>query len=89
MANIKQTRKRVGTNHDQRLQNAAFKSELRSTVKVFEKKAAQNDVEGAKEAFSNAVRKIDKAASRGIFHKNTAARQKSRLNTRLNELTAS
>ncbi|SER80085.1 30S ribosomal protein S20 [Salisediminibacterium halotolerans] len=88
MANIKQARKRVGTIEKKRAQNAAFKSELRTTVKVFEKKADQNDVAGAKEAFSNAVKKIDKAVNRGIFHKNTAARQKSRMHKRLNELSA-
>ncbi|MBU9722523.1 MULTISPECIES: 30S ribosomal protein S20 [Bacillaceae] len=88
MANIKSAIKRVQTSEKRRAQNASFKSELRTAVKTFNTKAENKDVEGAKEAFLVATKKIDKAANRGLIHKNAANRQKSSLQKRLNEVTA-
>jgi small subunit ribosomal protein S20 len=88
MANIKSAIKRGRTIEKQRAQNASFKSDLRRSIKVFNTKAEEKDVEGAKEAFLIATKKLDKAANRGIFHKNAANRQKSRLQKRLNEVSA-
>src|SRR5699024_10748072 len=84
MANIKSAIKRVKTNDKRRAQNTSFKSELRTSVKAFQTKVEGNDVEGAKEAFLVATKNIDKAANRGILHKNTANRQKSTLQKQLN-----
>ncbi|MCR6106292.1 30S ribosomal protein S20 [Salipaludibacillus agaradhaerens] len=88
MANIKSAIKRGRTNEKRRAQNAAFKSDLRRSIKVFNAKAEEKDVEGAKVAFLVATKKLDKAANRGLFHKNAANRQKSRLQQRLNEISA-
>ncbi|UTR09335.1 30S ribosomal protein S20 [Evansella sp. LMS18] len=88
MANIKSAIKRVQTSEKRRAQNAAFKSDLRTSIKTFNAKAENNDVDGAKEAFLVATKKIDKAADRGLIHKNAANRQKSRLQKRLNEVSA-
>ncbi|MGJ9381676.1 30S ribosomal protein S20 [Salipaludibacillus neizhouensis] len=88
MANIKSAVKRVQTNEKRRAQNAAFKSDLRTAIKIFNTKADQKDVDGSKQAFLSATKKIDKAANKGIFHKNVANRQKSRLQQRLNEISA-
>ncbi|ADH99875.1 30S ribosomal protein S20 [Salisediminibacterium selenitireducens] len=88
MANIKSAKKRVLTNEKRRAQNASFKSDLRSSVKVFNTKVEQKDVEGAKAAFTTAVKKIDKAVNRGVYHKNKAARQKSALQQKMNGLGA-
>ncbi|WP_096188335.1 30S ribosomal protein S20 [Evansella halocellulosilytica] len=88
MANIKSAIKRVNTSEKRRAQNAAFKSDLRTAIKTFNTKAEQKDVDGAKQAFLLATKKIDKAANKGIIHKNAANRQKSRLQVTLNEVTA-
>lgn len=88
MANIKSAIKRAKKSEKRRAQNAAIKSDLRTSIKTFYAKADTNDVEAAKEAFLVATKKIDKAASKGLIHKNAANRQKSRLAKRLNEITA-
>jgi small subunit ribosomal protein S20 len=88
MPNIKSAIKRVKTNNEKRAHNSTIKSAMRSAVKAFEVKVANNDVEGAKVAYVEAVRKLDKAAGRNIIHKNTVARNKSRLAKQLNGLTA-
>ncbi|MBU9713387.1 30S ribosomal protein S20 [Evansella tamaricis] len=88
MANIKSAIKRVQTSEKRRAQNASFKSDLRTAVKTFNTKADNKDVEGAKQAFLVATKKLDKAANRGLLHKNAANRQKSALQKRLNEVSA-
>jgi small subunit ribosomal protein S20 len=88
MANIKSAIKRVKTNNKQRAHNASLKSAMRTAIKSFETKASNNDVEGAKEAFLAATKKLDKAATKGIIHKNAASRQKSRLAKQLNGISA-
>lgn len=88
MPNIKSAIKRVKTNEKKRAQNASQKSALRTAIKTFEKFVEQNDVEAAKQALNIANKKLDKAAAKGIIHKNTAARQKSRLAKKLNSISA-
>ncbi|MCF6137987.1 30S ribosomal protein S20 [Pseudalkalibacillus berkeleyi] len=88
MANIKSAIKRVKTNDKRRAVNASYKSAMRTSIKNFETKVANNDVEGAKEAFVVATKKLDKAAGKGILHKNAAARKKSSLAKQLNGLSA-
>ncbi|MFD0692859.1 30S ribosomal protein S20 [Paenibacillus sp. GCM10027628] len=87
MPNIKSAIKRVKVSEKRRLRNASQKSALRTAVKAFET-AASNNVETAKEALINASKKLDKAASKGLIHKNAANRKKSRLAKKLNALTA-
>lgn len=88
MPNIKSAIKRVKTNEKRRLQNAAQKSSLRTTVKSVEVAISNNDVENAKEVLLTATKKLDKAASKGLIHKNAAARKKSRLTKKINALSA-
>lgn len=88
MPNIKSAIKRVKTNNKKRLHNAAQKSALRTAIKNFESLVEQNNVDAAKEALVVATKKLDKAADRGLIHKNAASRQKSRLTKKLNSISA-
>ena len=84
MPNIKSAIKRVLVNDKNRAHNATMKSTMRTTVKNAEVALAGDNVEAAKEALLTASKKLDKAASKGLIHKNAAARKKSRLAKRLN-----
>jgi small subunit ribosomal protein S20 len=87
MPNIKSAIKRVKTSEKRRLRNAAQRSNLRNAIKVVEVAAANNDT-SAKDALLTATKKLDKAASKGLIHKNAAARKKSRLTKKINALSA-
>jgi len=83
---IKSQIKRTKTNEKRRLLNASFKSSMRSAIKQVETAVANKDLETAKTAYNLASKKIDKAVTKGIKHKNYAARQKSRLAKKINEI---
>ena len=83
MANIKSQIKRNRQNEKRRGRNKAIRSEINSRVK----NALQADG-GDEEALRLAIKKIDKAASKNILHKNTASRKKSRLVKRFNDLNS-
>lgn len=87
MPNIKSAIKRVKTAEQRRANNITAKSSMRTAVKNAEAAIANND-ENSKDALLAASRKLDKAASKGLIHKNAAARKKSRLAKRLNSLNA-
>lgn len=61
---------------------------IKGTVRRLDKAIHDKDVDTAQKVFREVVTKIDKTASKGTLHKNTAARKKSRLAKRLNRLTA-
>lgn len=86
MANIKQQKKRDITNNKKRLLNNSFASSLKTAVKAFEAAVVAGDKVKAQEAFNFACKKIDKAVTKGLHHKNYAARQKSRLAKALNAM---
>ena len=88
MPNIKSAIKRVKKSEDNRQQNHAVKSAMRTSIKTFNTKVEAGDVEGAKAAYLTAVKKVDKAANSGLIHKNKAAREKSSLSKKLNGLNA-
>ncbi|RJE89854.1 30S ribosomal protein S20 [Paenibacillus sp. 1011MAR3C5] len=88
MPNIKSAIKRVKTNEKRRALNASQKSALRSAVKTADQAIAGTDVDAAKAALITASKKLDKAVTKGLIHKNAAARKKSRLAKRLNALSA-
>lgn len=88
MPNIKSAIKRVKTNEKRRLRNASQKSALRTAVKSFENAAETSNVEVAKDTLANALKKLDKAVTKGLIHKNTANRKKSRLAKKYNALNA-
>ncbi|MGA9276032.1 30S ribosomal protein S20 [Ilumatobacter sp.] len=74
MANIKSQKKRILTNAKSYERNKAVRAELRTRVKSA---VAEGDVDSA--ATREAIARIDRAAAKGVIHKNTAARKKSRL----------
>ena len=77
MANIKSQIKRNAQNEKRRLRNKAVKSELKTIVRTFREAAAAGDTEAAERAMRAASRKLDKAVSKGVIHKNQAANRKS------------
>lgn len=81
MPNIKSAIKRVELAKVRTIKNAAAKSTLRTTIRRFEE-SLSTDADTAKTALSKATRALDKASSKGLVHKNTAARKKSRLTKR-------
>ena len=87
MANIKSQMKRNRQNERRRLRNKSAKSEIKTRVKSA-LRAAEGGTETHDEQLRMAVRRLDKAAARGIIHKNQAANRKSRLMRRVNALRA-
>ena len=79
MANIKSQIKRNTTNEKRRLRNKAVKSELKTAVRAAREATSGGDAEVARAAVLSASRKLDKAASKGVIHKNQAANRKSAL----------
>jgi small subunit ribosomal protein S20 len=77
VANIKSQIKRNATNEKRRLRNKAVKSELKTAVRAFREAAATGDGPAASTALAAAGRKLDKAVSKGVIHKNQAANRKS------------
>ena len=86
MANIKSQIKRNKQNEKARLRNKAVKSELRTYVRKFREAAETGNVDEATDAMRAASRKLDKAVSKGVIHKNQAANRKSAIAKRLGEL---
>ena len=88
MANIKSQIKRNKTNEARRLRNKAARSEIKTRVKVAVSVAADSPEE-ANAALRTAIKRLDKAAAKGIIHKNQAANRKSKLMRRIARQTAS
>jgi len=68
--------------------NRQMRSRLRTSLKAIRASLDENDVEGAKAALDKTVSIVDKMATKGIIHRNTAGRYKSRLAARLTKATA-
>ncbi|WP_168119325.1 30S ribosomal protein S20 [Paenibacillus sp. HB172176] len=88
MPNIKSAIKRVKTSEKRRALNASQKSALRSAVKSADQAIVSTDAAAAKAALIVATKKLDKAVTKGLIHKNAAARKKSRLAKKVNALSA-
>ena len=88
MANIKSQKKRILTNEKARQRNVAVKSELKTAIRAVEKAVAAGESEAAVAALRTASRKLDKAASKGVIHKNNAANRKSGIAARVKSLSA-
>lgn len=86
MANIKSQVKRIKTNEKARLANASFKSSMRTAIKAVQAAVKAGNKESAIELMNVAFSRIDKSVSRGIQHKNAAARQKATLAKLVNSL---
>lgn len=77
MANIKSQKKRIRTNEKARMRNKAVRSELKTAVRKVKDAVTAGEVDVAKAEALKACRLFDKAASKGIIHKNQAANRKS------------
>lgn len=86
LANIKSAIKRNKQNEKRRLRNRIYRGRARSFVKKARKAIEEKDLENARAAALQAISALDKAAEKGIVHKNNAARRKSRLMKRLADL---
>lgn len=86
MANIKSAKKRVITSEIRAARNKAIKSKVKTFVKNVDSAVASGDKAAAQAALPLAIGEISKATSKGIFHKNTAARKVSRLTKAVNEM---
>lgn len=75
-------------NVKRREHNRQMRSSLRSALKAIRASLDANDIDAAKTALSQTVSIVDKMASKGIIHRNTAGRYKSRLTARLSKTTS-
>ena len=83
MANIKSQMKRNRTNEERRQRNQSVKSSLRTAIRSFREAVDSGDKDKAAELSRAAGRKLDKAASKGVIHKNQAANRKSAISRRV------
>ena len=88
MANIKSQIKRNRQNEKRRLRNKSVKSALKTVVRKFNEATAAGDTEKATVLLRDASRKLDKAVSKGVIHKNQAANRKSAIAKRLTSTSA-
>ena len=79
LANIKSAKKRILVTETRAARNKAIRSEVKTSIKKVEAAVAANDKEAAKAALTVAISTIESASSKGIYHKNNAARKVSRL----------
>ena len=84
MANIKSQKKRNLTNEKARQKNVAVRSKMRTIVKQAREALTTNDAAKIGDAIKAAVSEIDRAAQKGVIHRNSAARKKSELHHLLN-----
>lgn len=88
MANIKSSKKRVDVALRNKERNVAVKSEIKTAVKKALSFAQANDQKELDAALAQVYKLCDKAVSKGVLHKNTAARKKSRLTIAINKLSS-
>ena len=86
MANIKSAKKRILVNETKALRNKSIKSKVKTVVKKVEAAVVAADKDAAKAALAVAAKEINKATSKGVYHKNTAARKVSRLTKAVNTI---
>jgi small subunit ribosomal protein S20 len=86
VANIKSQIKRIKTNEKARQRNKATKSALKTSIRRFREAAAAGETEKATELARSASRALDKAASKGVIHKNQAANRKSAIAAQASKL---
>ena len=86
MANIKSAKKRILVNRTKAARNKSIKSATKTAIKKVYAAIEAKDKEAAKAALLAATSTIDKATSKGIYHKNNASRKISRLNLAVNKM---
>jgi small subunit ribosomal protein S20 len=88
VANIKSQIKRVKTNEKARQRNKSVKSSVKTAIRKFREAAEAGETEKAVELQRAAAKALDKAAGKGVIHKNQAANRKSAIAKRAAELSA-
>ena len=86
MANIKSAKKRILVIETKTLRNKSIKSKVKTCIKNVEVAVAKGDKEAAQAALLNATSMIDKATSKGVYHKNTSSRKIGRLAVAVNKM---
>ena len=86
MANIKSAKKRLLVNETKAARNKAIKSKVKTSIKKVEAAVNAKDKAAATAALTVAISEINKAASKGIYHKNNSARKISRLTKAVNKI---
>ena len=86
MANIKSAKKRIEVIDKKTLRNKMIKSKVKTVIKKAEAAIAAGDKEAAQANLLVAISEIDKAASKGVYHKNNASRKVSRLTAAVNKM---
>ena len=87
MANIKSAKKRILVTETKTARNKAIRSKVKTSVKIVYSAIDANDKEAALAALNAATVEIDKACTKGVYHKNNASRKVSRLATAVNKLS--
>ncbi|HJO91753.1 MAG TPA: 30S ribosomal protein S20 [Anaerolineales bacterium] len=87
MANIRSAKKRIRSDARKAVRNRTKKSDLNTSIRNAREALLGNDFEVAKEEVMSAVSKLDRAAEKGVIHRNNAARRKSRLMRSLAEIS--
>ena len=86
MANIKSQKKRILTNEKARLRNKSVRSAVRTEIRKFRAAVESGDKAAAEAQLRAASRKLDKAVSKGVLHRNNAANRKSAISKKVNAL---
>ena len=86
MANIKSAKKRILVNETKAARNKSIRSGVKTAIKKVDAAIAANDKAAAEAALLNAISTMDKATSKGVYHKNTTSRKASRLTKAVNAL---
>ena len=86
MANIKSAKKRILVNETKAARNKQIKSKVKTMIKKVDAAVAASNKDLAKASLVEAVSEIDKACSKGVYHKNTASRKVSRLTKAINNI---
>ena len=86
MANMKNAKKKIKVIAKKKKSNNDYKTSMRTAIKNVEKAVIANDKDKAVDALGVAIKRIDKATSKGVVTKNFCARNKSRLTKKVNEM---
>lgn len=86
MANIKSAKKRILVNETKAARNKAIRSKVKTSIKKVDAAIAAGDKAAAQVCLVNAIREIDKATTKGVYHKNTSSRKVSRLTKAVNAI---
>jgi len=88
VANIKSAIKRIRQQEKRRVRNAAVRSTVRTAVKSTRGAIEAKQLDEARQALARTIQLLDKAVTKGVLHRNAAARRKSRLTRQLNAIAA-